>query len=101
MIRLYPALLAPCLALAAAGCTNTRDAAIPMVRMEAETDLKCPSKQIEVRALIGGRYEARGCGRAATYHGTCQHLSCEVGQEGKDARGWHDRPDPGAADDGR
>ncbi|MBW2457237.1 MAG: hypothetical protein JRI68_22175 [Deltaproteobacteria bacterium] len=83
------------LVVGALGCTTTRDAAVPLVRVHAAKDLKCPDDKIEVEPLLGGQYLAKGCGRRMTYHSVCEHLSCEVGQAGEDAPAWRGRPEPG------
>jgi hypothetical protein len=87
--------------LAAAGCSTTRDAAVPMVRVRAEKDLACAGDKIEITSKLGGRYEARGCGRTATYASACEDLRCSVSKEGEEAPAWRDRPDPGSPFDPR
>lgn len=77
------------------GCTTTRDAAVPLVRVHATKDLVCPDEKIEIERQLGGRYVATGCGRRATYHSACEHLSCTVGQAGEEPPVWRDRPEPG------
>jgi len=79
-----------------AGCTNARDAAVPLVRAHAARDLRCPTERIEVEPLIGARYEATGCGRTATYYGVCEQISCDVGKSDDQPQPWRDRPDPGS-----
>lgn len=82
--------------LATPGCTTNKDAAVPLVRVHAEKDLKCPSDQITVRSKIGGKYFATGCGRSAVYDSACEGLRCSVSNEDEEAPGWRDRPDPGS-----
>jgi len=77
-------------------CTAGRDAAVPVVRVRAQKDLSCPPKKIAVKPLWGGRYEAIGCGRRATYHSACDRLRCTAGQEGEEPPAWRDRPEPGS-----
>lgn len=75
-------------------CTTNKDAAVPMVRIRAEKDLRCASDQIQVQSLIGGRYRASGCGRTQTYDSACDGLQCQVTNEDEEAPAWRDRPDP-------
>ena len=84
-----------------AGCTTTKDAAVPEVRVRATDDLECPPSQIDVRAEMGGRYRAVGCGRSIVYHTVCEHLRCRIGLEGESAPAWRDRPEPGSIEEGR
>ncbi len=83
------------LLVGAVGCTATRDAALPLVRIHATKDLVCPEEKIAIERLLGGRYVATGCGRRATYHSACEHLRCTVGQAGEEPPVWRDRPEPG------
>ena len=88
-------------AIAAGACSTARDPAMPMVRVRAEKDLTCSSDKIEIASQLGGRYEARGCGRTATYASACEDLRCSVTKEGEEAPAWRDRPDPGSPFDPR
>jgi hypothetical protein len=92
--------LSVCLVLVSPGCINQSDAS-PMVRTQAQADLGCPSKQILVKRLVGGRYRASGCGKSALYYGVCEGLRCGVSAEGEDPQPWRDRPDPFSVGDGR
>jgi hypothetical protein len=91
-------LLLSTLLLLALACTTARHPAVPMVRGEAQKDLVCPQKRIEVRPLMGNRYQAEGCGRSAVYGSACTHLDCTVAREGKEPTPWRGRPDPGTAE---
>jgi hypothetical protein len=82
--------------LIVAGCAATQEAAVPLVRVRANKDLKCPDDKIHVESMLGGRYRARGCGRQADYHSMCDGLQCSVGREGEEPAVWRDRPDPGS-----
>ncbi len=84
-----------------AGCAMNSDAAVPLVRVHAEKDLKCPSDEIPIRSKLGGRYEASGCGRTATYDSACVGLQCNVSNEEDAAPGWRDRPDPNSMERNR
>jgi hypothetical protein len=84
------------LLLIGAGCAAMKDAAVPLVRVHANKDLRCPDDKISVEPLIGGRYVASGCGRRAEYHSACDGLQCSVGREGEDPNAWRDRPEPGS-----
>ena len=77
-------------------CILGRDAAAPVVRARANTDLACPDDKIAVESELGGRYTARGCGKSAVYNTACEGLSCEAWREGDKAPAWRDRPDPGS-----
>lgn len=88
--------LGACLALVLLGCVNQSDAS-PMVRTQAQSDFACPSKQILVKKLIGGRYRASGCGKSALYYGVCEGLRCGVSVESESPQPWRDRPDPFSA----
>lgn len=83
------------------GCATNKDAAVPLVRVRAEKDLKCPPDQITVRSKIGGKYLASGCGRTAIYDSACEGLKCSVSLEDEEAPGWRDRPDPGTLEGDR
>jgi len=93
--RIVP-LIPLCLLVGVGGCTTTRDAAVPLVRVHAAKDLKCPDDKIEVEPQLGGRYVASGCGKRLTYHSACEHLHCTVGQAGEEPPAWRGRPDPEA-----
>jgi hypothetical protein len=81
-------LIALALALLTTGCaTLGSDAAVPLVRAHATTDLDCPDHSIRVEEEFGGRYKAVGCGRKAYYRSACVGLSCEV-------RSWDEAPIP-------
>jgi hypothetical protein len=99
--RLYPLVLVLGLALglAPAACTTVKNAAMPMVRVEAEKDLQCDGAFVEVEPLLGGRYRAEGCGRVSMYNTVCEGLLCEVAREGEEPPAWRGRPDPGSADE--
>ncbi len=87
--------LCVCILLASgAACTTARNAAVPLVLVHAEKDLRCPQKKIRLERKLGGRYRALGCGRSATYHSACEGLQCSVGEEASSPQAWHDRPDP-------
>src|SRR5262245_37069023 len=90
-------LRAALLALLASGCSFTTSGAssnaIPMVRLRAETDLSCPGNEIRITQLLGGRFEAVGCGHRAEYLTACEGLQCVVEDQGK-AVPWRARPDP-------
>jgi hypothetical protein len=77
-------------------CTTARDAAVPLVRVRAEKDLRCTAKQIDIEPQLGGRYVASGCGRTVTYDSVCEQLRCSVAREGEEAPAWRDRPEPGS-----
>lgn len=84
------------LVLIASGCLTTSGAssnAIPMVRLHAESDLECPGKDIRIREMLGGRFEAVGCGHRAEYLTACEGLKCVVEDQGK-AVPWRARPEP-------
>lgn len=84
------------LVLLASGCFTTSGAsnnAIPMVRLRAETDLNCPGSEIRVNQMLGGRFEAIGCGQRAEYLTACEGLQCTVEDQGKSVP-WRARPDP-------
>jgi hypothetical protein len=84
------------LVLLASGCIATSGAssnAIPMVRLHAEADLNCPAKEIRITQLLGGRFEAIGCGHRAEYLTACEGLQCVVEEPGKSVP-WRARPDP-------
>ena len=83
-------------ALAVLACSTARDAAVPLVRVRAEKDLACAGDKIEIASKLGGRYEARGCGRTQAYTSACEDLRCSVSKEGEEAPAWRDRPDPGS-----
>jgi hypothetical protein len=89
-------------ALAAmAGCSSTRDAALPLVRAHAAHDLRCPDKSIRVDRMMGERWRAAGCGREVVYHSACVELRCTVGRAGEEPQPWRDRPEPGSLDEVR
>jgi hypothetical protein len=82
--------------LLAAGCFTTSGAssnAIPMVRLHAEADLSCPGNEIRITQMLGGRFEAVGCGHRAEYLTACEGLQCVVEDPGKSVP-WRARPDP-------
>ena len=84
------------LALALAGCFSTNGAssnATPVVRVQAESDLDCPQKDIRIVQRFGGQFEAYGCGHKATYNTACETLRCSVAPEGQTVP-WRARPDP-------
>lgn len=82
----------------AASCTMNKDAAVPLVRVHAEKDLQCASAQIQVTAMVGGRYRASGCGRTAIYDSACEGLQCRVTNADEEAPAWRDRPEPDSPD---
>lgn len=71
---------------------------MPLVRMHASKDLRCPDKQIHITPLLGNRYQATGCGRTAVYFSACEQLQCSVGDEDQAPPPWRGRPDPDSAD---
>lgn len=76
------------------GCIATQGAsrhAEPAVRVQAQSDLDCPQRDIRVVQGIGGKYEARGCGHKAVYNTACDLLRCVVAPEGQDIP-WRSRP---------
>lgn len=81
-------------ALFTAGCATGSDAAVPLVRAHATTDLDCPNGSIRVEEELGGRYKAIGCGRKAYYRSACVGLSCEVRGEDEAPIPSRDRSDP-------
>ena len=84
------------LVLLGSGCLTVSGAssnAIPLVRLQAETDLACPAKEIRITQLLGGKFEAIGCGHRAEYLTACEGLRCVVEDQGK-AVPWRARPDP-------
>jgi hypothetical protein len=83
------------LALLAAGCAAMgHDAAVPLVRERAITDLDCSDKEIRISEEMGGRYKAVGCGRKARYRTACVALTCEVHPDDGAPIPWRDRPEP-------
>jgi len=95
-----PSLLAT-VAMSLCGCSTARDAAVPEIRVRAEKDLACSSDKIEVRAQLGGRYKATGCGRNVTYDTVCAGIDCAVSKSGDEAPAWRGRPEPGSIEDRR
>ena len=91
-------LLAGPAALLTGSCTTAKHPAMPLVRMHAAKDLRCPDKKIHVTPLLGNRYKATGCGRTAVYFGACEQLQCSVGDEDTAPPPWRGRPDPDSAD---
>jgi hypothetical protein len=92
--------LAPLLALlaalfAAAGCYATpKEAATPLIRAHAASDLDCPDEEIRIEQELTGYFKAIGCGRKAYYSAACQGLSCVVSEKGGQVIPWRDRPAP-------
>ena len=83
--------------LAASGCSSTGYAfgsaqAKPIVMGNAERDLDCPVADIRLEEGWGGRWQAIGCGRKASYNAKCDGISCEVAP-GSGAVPWRDRPE--------
>ena len=79
-----------------AGCFAPNGAsphAIPMVRVQASSDLDCPQKDIRIVRSLGGQFEAIGCGHRASYNTACEGLRCTVAPEGQTVP-WRARPDP-------
>jgi len=79
-----------------AGCFSTNGAsahAIPMVRVQASSDLDCPQKDLRVVQNLGGQFEVFGCGHKVTYTAACEALRCVVAPEGQQVP-WRARPDP-------
>jgi hypothetical protein len=92
------ALAAALVALAAssAGCFTTNGAsanAMPVVRVQASSDLDCPQKDLRVVQSWGGQFDVVGCGHKATYNTSCEGLRCVVAPEGQTVP-WRARPDP-------
>ena len=88
--------LAAVVAALTAGCFAVNGAsphAIPMVRVQASSDLDCPQKDLRVVQNLGGQFEAFGCGHKATYNTACDGLRCSVAPEGQTVP-WRARPDP-------
>lgn len=81
-------------ALLVAGCGSANQAAVPLVRVHAASDLDCPDGDIRIEEELGG-FKAVGCGRKAHYRAACDGLSCVVSGEDEPAIPWHDRPEPG------
>ena len=82
-----------------AGCLTVSGAsrnAIPMVKVQASSDLDCPQRQIRVVQDLGGHFRAFGCGHKVEYNTACDGLSCVVAPEGE-AAPWRARPDPNSA----
>ncbi|MEM9696471.1 MAG: hypothetical protein AAGA56_28260 [Myxococcota bacterium] len=80
------------------GCSyGDKRAAVPLVRARAESDLECPSPQIDIEVGTGGRHTARGCGRIQRYDSICLDLKCQVSKVGVEPPAWRDRPLPGDA----
>jgi hypothetical protein len=77
---------------APAGASNN---AIPIVRVQAASDLDCPQSEIRVTQMFmrGGQFEAIGCGHKAVYNAECEGLRCSVAPEGQEVP-WRARPDP-------
>ena len=50
----------------------------PIVLVDAERDLDCPPEDIRVEEGWGGKFEAFGCGRKASYTANCVGIRCEV-----------------------
>jgi hypothetical protein len=86
--------LAASLAVCACAPTTGAGAALPLVRVHAETDLDCPGGQIRIEEELGGRYKAVGCGRKAYYRTACVGLTCEVRGEDEPPIPDRARPDP-------
>ena len=82
-------------------CTTGKDAAAPLVRVRAGSDLYCPDRDIRLEEELGGRYKAIGCGRKAFYRTACVGLTCEVRPEDEPSIPWRDRPEPVGAPGGR
>lgn len=81
--------------LLASACTPASNkAAIPQVRVLAETDLDCGPDDIRIEQELGGRFLAIGCGRKARYDARCEGVKCVVTEADGPALGWRDRPDP-------
>ncbi len=83
-------------ALTLGGCGTTGYAlgaknAKPIVLSDAEKDLQCPQSEIRVEEGWGGRWNAVGCGRKASYNAKCDGISCQVAPDGA-AVPWADRP---------
>jgi hypothetical protein len=78
------------------GCFSTNGAsahAIPMVKVQASSDLDCPQRDLRVVQSLGGQFEVFGCGHKATYTAACEALRCVVAPEGQQVP-WRARPDP-------
>jgi hypothetical protein len=86
---------AAALGLALAACSTGYQAAVPLVRVHAASDLDCPDGDIRIEEEIGGRFQAAGCGRKARYRAACEGVSCVVSGEDDPTVPWHDRPEPG------
>ena len=63
----------------------------PLVLSDATKDLQCPMSEIRVEEGWGGRWEAVGCGRKASYNAKCDGINCQVAPDGA-AVPWADRP---------
>ncbi len=77
-----------------AACGGAYDHALPLVRLDAERDLRCPGESTTVEAKIGGRYKATGCGRSRTYRASCMGIQCVVKPEDAGAIPWAGAPEP-------
>jgi len=63
----------------------------PLVLMHAEDDLDCSDKELRLEEGWGGRWEAYGCGRHATYNAKCMGIQCDV-VPSNSAVPWADSP---------
>jgi hypothetical protein len=88
-------------ALGIAACTNTislsgAKAAIPQIRVTAESDLDCPQDHLVIEEQPGGRFKVMGCGKKTMYWAQCDGLQCMVRGENDRSIPFHDRPEPGS-----
>lgn len=86
-------LLASIFALALCACAATQNAAEPLVRVHAASDLDCPQNELRISKEWGQRYKAVGCGRKAYYRTVCDGLQCVVHGDKDPMVPWKDRPD--------
>jgi hypothetical protein len=70
------AAMAAVAALGAAGCAGAG-----LVKARAAEDLHCPEKEITVESREMGTYDARGCGRHASYAVRAGEVMSDSGRE--------------------
>lgn len=68
--------MAAAAALGAAGCANAG-----LVRARAAQDLDCPEKEIKVEEREMSTFDARGCGRQASYAVRAGEVTTDTGRE--------------------
>jgi hypothetical protein len=74
-MRTWTAMVAAA-ALSASGCAGAS-----LVKARAAEDLRCPEKEITVESREMGTYDARGCGKQASYAVRGGEVVTDTGRE--------------------